>query len=173
MTTVRIAAGDLAGLDALSVDALALPFFEVRAQPRAVAGFVDWRLCGRIARLIASGRFCGAKDEALLMPGLGRCGAQRVFLLGLGKPAAEVGFQHTVKVLADASARKLAFGFPTNAEQESDSAAHISLVTQFLKAMGKQKSAFEALTILDPSGALVSASKTLKQSALNAGLKWI
>ncbi len=174
MTTVRIAAGDLKGLDALDVDALALPLFEVRAQPRAVAGFVDWRLCGRISRLIVSGRFCGASQEALLMPGLGRCGAHRVFLLGLGKPTAssKVDFEQAVTVLADASARKLAFGFPTTAEQEMDGAGHVILVGHFLKALAKKKSAFEEVVILDPSGVLASSSKGLKQTALTAGLKW-
>lgn len=170
MTTARIAQGDLAGLDALDVDALALPLFAVRTQPQDVAGYADWRLAGRIARLIASGRFGGARDEALLMPGQGRCGAQRVFLLGLGPPQspAKLSFDTAVQVLAQAGARKLAFGAPTMASP-NDAGPVAEL---FLKALGANAPAFDELVLLDAHGHLEAAKASLRRSAKEAGLRW-
>jgi len=170
VTTARIAGGDLAGLDALDVDALALPLFAVRAQPQDVAGFADWRLAGRIARLIASGRFSGARDEALLMPGQGRCGAQRVFLLGLGAPQspAKLSFDQAVQVLAQAGARKLAFGAPSMASPKDAG----PVAERFIEALGANQAAFDELVLLDAHGHLKEAEASLRRSAKDAGLSW-
>lgn len=84
MARLERRSGDLAGLDALSVDAIVAPLFEGATQPQGVAGYVDWRLSGRLARLILSGRFRGSVGESLLMGSLDRVGAARIFLFGLG-----------------------------------------------------------------------------------------
>src|SRR5687767_7138419 len=115
MSRVRIAAGDLEGLDALSVDSVALHLFEEKKQPRAVAGYVDWRLCGRLARLLLQEQFKGSIDETLLMPSLRRIGAERVFLIGLGdqqesRSRLEERVEQAAGVLVDAGARRVALG---------------------------------------------------------------
>lgn len=173
MTTLRVARGDLAGLDDLKVDSLALPLFAVRTQPQAAAGFADWRLSGRIARLILSGRFSGAKDEALLMPGQGRLGAHRIFLLGLGAPCGphEVSFERAVEVLAEAGARRMAFGVPPGA-QGGDEGQALTLVERFVGALGPRKAAFDEVVILDSDGGLAAHASALKAAAQQAGLQW-
>lgn len=170
MTEVRVAPGDLAGLDALEVDALALPLFEVRAQPRAVAGYADWRLSGRIARLLHNRKFTGAAGEALLMPTLGRIGASRLFLLGLGAPAQAraIDFSDAVRVLAEAGARNLAFGSP----ERREAVEHAALAQRFVSALGSRKSDFDSLTLLDPDGSLAEASGPVASAVKSAGLKW-
>lgn len=174
MTAVRLARGDLVGLDRLETDALALPMFEVRAQPRGVAGYVDWRSCGRIARLVEAGRFTGAADEALLMPSLGRVGAERIFLLGLGAVAAasDVSFTAAVAALADAGARKLAFGPPCTYETESDLELRRDVAARFVAAIGARKEAFDELLLLDPDDALSKGVGPLERAAKAAGLDW-
>src|SRR5437867_3450420 len=83
---VRVQAGDVRGLDELSVEALCLPLYQVVKQPTSVAGCADWRLCGRIAKLLLKGTFKGEDGETLLMPAMGRLGADCIFLFGLGEP---------------------------------------------------------------------------------------
>jgi hypothetical protein len=166
VTAARIARGDLAGLDALEVDALALPLFAVQAQPQAVAGFADWRLAGRIARLIKAQRFTGAADEALLMLGLGRVGAERIFLLGLGapRPVGAVRLDGAVKVLEEALARKVAFGASVAGEDE------VGLARGFLEAVGKRRAAFDEIILLDPEGRLEGARAALAKAAAACGV---
>ena len=47
-------------------------------------GLVDWRLNGKVSRLILNRRFKGAKGDALLMPAGGRLGAKELLVLGMG-----------------------------------------------------------------------------------------
>jgi hypothetical protein len=114
----RIARGDPKGLDELAVDALVLPLYKAKAQPMAVAGFADWRLCGRIAKLLQKDRFLGTNGEILLMPSNKRIGAERIFLFGLGEPRemmdSEIASRvlKMVSVLAEARARKVALAGP-------------------------------------------------------------
>ncbi|MFO0724677.1 MAG: M17 family peptidase N-terminal domain-containing protein [Myxococcota bacterium] len=114
MSTVSLERGDLFGLDRLDVDALVLPFFEERAQPRHVAGYIDWRLSGRIARLLLSGKFSGKKGEVVLMGVFGRLKVQRIFLFGLGAPllanAEDLG--PVLQALRDAGVSDAAFAPP-------------------------------------------------------------
>ena len=133
-----------------------------------MAGFADWRLAGRIARLIKSGRFSGAADEALLMLGLGRVGAERVFLLGLGAPraGAEVRLDAAVKVLEGALVRKVAFGASVAPADE------VALARAFIEAVGKRRSAFDEVILLDPDGRLEAAREALTKLAASVGLSF-
>ncbi len=116
MTQVSTERGDLAGLDKIDIDALALPFYEERAQPRHVAGYVDWRLSGRLARLILSGAFGGRAGEVVLMSALGRLKVKRIFLFGLGRPTKDAALKFDLnswaKTLLDAGATEVALAPP-------------------------------------------------------------
>jgi len=84
--------------------ALGLPFFEDERPLRGAAGLCDWRLGGRLSRLLgATGatRLRGAFGEQLLMPSGRRLPWERLVLFGLG-PAA--GFD---EARARAAAREL------------------------------------------------------------------
>ncbi|HLV61352.1 MAG TPA: M17 family peptidase N-terminal domain-containing protein [Fredinandcohnia sp.] len=56
---------------------------------QGLAGLADWRLLGRLNRLLREGLFEGRVREALLTVGAPRLPAQRVFLYGLGDKALE------------------------------------------------------------------------------------
>jgi hypothetical protein len=85
--SVHFAGAELARLDALTeVDALALSFFGDERPLRGVAGLCDWRLCGRLSRLLRAGRLSGLRGEVTMLPPPGgRLPFGRLFFFGLGE----------------------------------------------------------------------------------------
>jgi hypothetical protein len=65
-------------------EALVLPFFSDERPLRGAAGLCDWRLCGRLSRLLQSGRVGGAPAESTLYPPGHRLPFKRLVLVGLG-----------------------------------------------------------------------------------------
>jgi hypothetical protein len=57
---------------------------EDRPLPGAL-GFLDFRLCGALSRVVKSGFFKGEPGEKLLVPTDGRVPAGKVFVVGLGQ----------------------------------------------------------------------------------------
>jgi hypothetical protein len=79
-------ANDLGKWDAASAEALALPFFSDERPLRGAAGLADWRLCGRLSRLLVKGKLKGALGETIMVPPAGRrLTFKRVILFGLGE----------------------------------------------------------------------------------------
>ena len=74
----------LDALDPLPVDTVCLFVTEDERPLGGAAGFVDWRLCGQLSRLLVDGFFRGTRGESLLLPSSGRIGAPRLVVLGLG-----------------------------------------------------------------------------------------
>jgi hypothetical protein len=62
---------------------IALPFFADERPLRGAAGLVDWRLCGRLSRLLQAGRVSGAPGETTLLPAQ-RLPFGKLLLFGLG-----------------------------------------------------------------------------------------
>jgi len=75
---------ELARWDQTQADAIAVGIFADQRPLRGPAGLLDWRLCGRLSRLIRSGRLRGEYGEALLMPAKGRLPFGKVLLIGMG-----------------------------------------------------------------------------------------
>jgi hypothetical protein len=69
-------------------EALMLPFFADERPLRGAAGLCDWRLCGRLSRMLQAGRVRGAAGETTLYPpvvaGAPRLPFARLVLFGLG-----------------------------------------------------------------------------------------
>jgi hypothetical protein len=65
-------------------DALILTFFTDERPLRGAAGLCDWRLCGRLSRLLIAGRLSGTFGETTLYPAGRRLPFQRLVLFGLG-----------------------------------------------------------------------------------------
>jgi hypothetical protein len=87
---------------------LAIVGFGTAERPlRGAAGQADWRLCGRLSRLIAAGRVEGHAGEAVLLPGGGGLRAPLLLALGLG-PAASLGPAAAAAFARDAVGRGLA-----------------------------------------------------------------
>lgn len=72
-------------LDRLRNEALSLPFFSDERPLRGVLGLVDWRMHGRISRLILDGRISGQRDEITLIASRPRLTFEKVILFGLGR----------------------------------------------------------------------------------------
>lgn len=87
---VSFLASDLGKWDQLEggPDTLVLPFFADERPLRGAAGLCDWRLCGRLSRLLQSSRVVGKFGETTLYPPLARGSRrlpfQRLLLVGLG-----------------------------------------------------------------------------------------
>jgi leucyl aminopeptidase len=76
----------LDGLDSLTgVDALCLFVAEDDRPLSGTAGYVDWRLCGALSRVLLQGFFQGEKEDWLLLPSDGRLPFPRIFAVGLGR----------------------------------------------------------------------------------------
>ena len=70
------------------VDSLCL-FVSADERPLpGVAGYVDWRLCGGLSRVLRNGFFQGALGDQLLLPSSHRIAPQRIFAVGVGPAAA-------------------------------------------------------------------------------------
>jgi len=81
---IHVLAADLAKWDEADRDALLLPFFADERPLRGAAGLADWRLCGRLSRLIRAGRASGERGETVMMPPGRRLPFRRLILFGLG-----------------------------------------------------------------------------------------
>lgn len=72
-------------LDGLEgADSLCLFIAEDERPLGGLAGFVDWRLCGALSRVLLNGWFTGARGDRLLLPADGRIAMPRIFAFGLG-----------------------------------------------------------------------------------------
>lgn len=166
MTVFCIKRADPRGLDRLGVDAVALPFFEVCAQPRGAAGSADWRLAGRLGRMIQSARFTGARDENVLMPTMGRFDAKRIFLIGLGDPEKVQLVTRLTKaatILFEAGAKDVAVAPPTPGTTGDVTAAGV-----WIEAIRNSGQAFERITLLDSDGALVAGQAEIAERCRSA-----
>jgi Cytosol aminopeptidase family, N-terminal domain len=83
---VSFLASDLGKWDQLesAPETLVLPFFSDERPLRGAAGLCDWRLCGRLSRMLQAGRVGGQLGEATLYPPGKRLPFARLLLVGLG-----------------------------------------------------------------------------------------
>ena len=75
---------DLARWDEAARDCLVLPVFKDDRPLRGAAGLADWRLCGRLSRLITGSKASAAQGETLLLPPGRRLRFSRLLWFGLG-----------------------------------------------------------------------------------------
>jgi hypothetical protein len=68
-------------------DVIAAPLFATGMPIRGPAAWLDWRLCGQVARTFAVGQFSPQLGHALLVPSRGRVRAGWVLVAGAGDPA--------------------------------------------------------------------------------------
>jgi leucyl aminopeptidase len=104
---------------AVAGDLLALPCFQGDLRAAPIAG-VDAALDGALLRLEEEESFAGKKDQTLLVHTLGKAGASRVLLLGMG-PRAELALPElrhfaarAVRTGARAGARSVAVALPAD-----------------------------------------------------------
>jgi len=83
-----------------------------------VAGCIDWRICGKLSRILQNGFFSAEASEMLMIPVGGRFGPRRLFLFGLGASKdwnAKIcvkGIKHAVLVMRKAGVGDLILAAP-------------------------------------------------------------
>jgi hypothetical protein len=98
-----------------------LPVFKDDRPLRGAAGLADWRLCGRLSRLVKSNRATAEAGETLLLPPGRRLRFSRILWFGLGDARAytDARFRHDlawiVEVVAAAAVTDWAFQPPGRA----------------------------------------------------------
>lgn len=94
---------DLTRWDEIARDALVLPVFKDDRPLRGAAGLADWRMCGRLSRLLKLQRAGAEAGETLIMPPGRRLRFSRILWFGLGeaKGYSEERFKKDVKWIMD------------------------------------------------------------------------
>ncbi len=75
---------DLARWDETARDCLVLPVFKDDRPLRGAAGLADWRLCGKLSRLLKASNVSGEQGESMLLPPGRRLRFGRLLWFGLG-----------------------------------------------------------------------------------------
>lgn len=87
---LRFTTPDLRALDQIGTEILVAGLAEDERPPHGVAGLVDWRLAGRISRLMKQGFATGQLGEVVMVPAKPRLPFEKVLLFGVGpKPEFE------------------------------------------------------------------------------------
>lgn len=82
---LRFTVPELAALDQVGTEILVAGVARDERPPQGTAGLVDWRLAGRLGRLLKQGFFRGELGEVLLLSGRPRLPFDKVVLFGLGQ----------------------------------------------------------------------------------------
>jgi Cytosol aminopeptidase family, N-terminal domain len=111
---------DLEALDAMTgIEALCCFVTQDERPLSGAAGFVDWRMCGELSRVLGSGFFVGAPGDKLLLPTEHKIPARRLFAVGLGNSGAvtSLGLEHALTqaaaMLTKAQVGSVALAFPS------------------------------------------------------------
>ncbi len=112
----------ISGLDSLDamtgIEAVCCFVMEDERPISGAAGFLDWRLCGGLSKILGSGFFVGAPGDRLLVPTDSRVPAKKVFAVGLGRSSSvtALGLEHALTqaaaMLSKAKVDSVALAFP-------------------------------------------------------------
>lgn len=112
-------------------------------------GYLDWRLCGALSRVVQTGFFKALPGERLLLPTDWRIPAHKVFVLGLGRVATvtELGLEHALSsaalMLGKAGVESVALTLP-HLPKGLDGGLVTSLERAFLNGFKGRVALFEA-----------------------------
>ena len=109
----------LDSLDAMTgIEAVCCFVMEDERPISGAAGFLDWRLCGGLSKILGSGFFVGAPGDKLLVPTDSRVPAKKIFVVGLGRSSSvtALGLEHALTqaaaMLSKAKVDSVALAFP-------------------------------------------------------------
>jgi hypothetical protein len=117
-------------------DALCVPVWTDVRPLRGAAGLLDWRMCGRLSTMLASGKVTGAEGEQTLFPSAHRLPWRLVLALGAGprRDFSERRFAACVRRAFDAAkglgARRLALALPGRDGEKAASGAAATLTSR-------------------------------------------
>jgi hypothetical protein len=137
----------LESLDGLSgVDSLCLFLTEDDRPLSGAAGYLDWRMCGALSRVLLNGVFKGERGEKMLMPTFSKVPAPRLFAVGVGQSrqldAAAFGtlLETSATMLKRAGVSSVAISLPRG--PLDDAARADALKHKFVPAFGGTVSIF-------------------------------
>jgi len=113
----------LEAIDRAAAESLCLFIAEDERPLTGLAGLADWRLSGRLSRLLRNGALTGSAGEAVLTSPGGRLGFQKLFLFGVGpkgQDEAEVALQlgEGLRKIAQAGVQEAALQLPARLSPE-------------------------------------------------------
>jgi|GEM_PF-387242 len=165
--SVHFLASALDRWDDAAAGALVLTFFSDERPLRGAAGLADWRLCGRLSRLIKRGKIRGKRGETLLMPPGQRMGFPRIMLFGLGSSQKfdEDLFRQHVRWIRDVLGRA---GVTSYAVQPPGRATGLIAARRalelWLEEMDKDGLEDEDVAIIDAPGAQKEMAEILRRA---------
>jgi hypothetical protein len=154
---VRFCPTDMGSLSELKTEALCLPFYRDERPMRGPAGLVDFRLCGKVSKLIAGGRMQGELGEAVLMPARPRLSAERLLWIGgglsseLGEPRYRELVHDVLVRLAGLRVRAAALSLPGRVRGQI---AAVAAIDWFLEEARSFSERLDELTWLEPADAM-------------------
>ncbi|MEE2959976.1 MAG: hypothetical protein VYA34_04465 [Myxococcota bacterium] len=150
MSRIKFLSGDLTGLDGLSKADLVV-FGANDSRPfEGVAGYVDWRLCGRLADLRLKNSFYGNQGEQVLLPCTTLSSLFRVFVFGVGasrglrKSRVVHVVEKALRVLEQASAQQCYWAAPSIFDAPK-------LTDMFIESIGSASHCSSPRLLIDPS----------------------
>ena len=167
---VRFAAPEMAQLDALRCEALALPFFSDERPLRGPLGLIDWRLCGFVSRLLTSGRVAGTLFETVLVPARPKLTVDKLFLFGLGaaselvEPQRARAITHMLDTMARARVRTSAIVLPGR----SNGAIQPVEAFETFVSVALFREDYDELIVLEPAGAQKQMEPVLERERRRA-----
>jgi len=163
---LSILAAELAKWDEAERDCLLLPIFADERPLRGAAGLCDWRLCGRLSRLLKTKRATGIEGETLMMPPGRRLRFGRLMLFGLGdsRDYGEARYRADIrwmrKVAADAAITDYALEPPGRATGLIGARRALEL---WLDESGKDGLTPEAVTLVESASGHKDMADLLRQ----------
>jgi len=127
------------GLDTLECDLLVGGLFQDERPIKGTSGWVDWRLNGRISRLVMDRRLTGEWKETTLIPSRGRIAPRMILLVGLGKTREYSSirlrelFAHLLETVKNMRAASVCLSLPSG--EEGNGVDSGKLTELFLEAM--------------------------------------
>jgi hypothetical protein len=113
-------------IDVQACDVVATGFFLDERPLRGASGWIDWRLNGRLSRLIQAKRLTGEWKETILIPSEGRIVAPLILLIGLGRVKEYAPFRlrelsaHLIMTLQGIQAPTICLSFPCEEPYDMD-----------------------------------------------------
>jgi hypothetical protein len=131
-------------LDSLPLDALCVFVAQDERPLKGLAGYVDWRMCGALSRVLKQGFFVGDRDDCLLLPSEGRIAMARVFAVGYGSAQKHTpeslghALTQAAKILSKANIQAVALELP-GAQTLDEGVRADSLLSRFAPAFAGEK----------------------------------
>lgn len=139
-------------LDIVESDLALVLAYEDERPLKGQTGLIDWRLNGKVSKLILDKRFDGKFGDALLMPSEGRAHANELVVLGLGHKSQldEARTPRVIQYIIETLLKKKARSFALSlSDLVSDKFEWRNTVRTFISALSGREEDFQ-ITLIEP-----------------------